>query len=227
MIVSPKLQKAIFALFVCAFSHDMQAGTLGEESFTAIDSNGFYIAGNIGVQNLFDNESHTLYPEHHQLGALGVVGGGFLGYSYSLGQQTGVSLEFFADATGVNTSISHNPTTYQMNQRYDLGLRLLPEYHLNEHTTAHVMLGYVNGHFNISDNGVYGTVSNAFNASGFQTGLGLTVAHTEHLMTRIDMLYNLYASNSSTGLWLVPPARQTYNNQFNGLIAQLAFVYKC
>jgi hypothetical protein len=212
-------------LILCASS--LQAGTIGGyDDVMPSNTNGLYIAGNLGLQNLFDNESHTLYPEQHQLSALGIIGGGFIGYDYSLGRNTAVAFEFFSDATGTNTSISHPPSTYSMNQRYDIGLRLLPEYSMSDSTVAHVFLGYVNGNFSIVDNGVYGTISTIFNSSGLQTGIGFTTAVTEHIMTRVDMIYNLYLSDSNKGVFLVPPARQTYNNQFNALIGQFALLYK-
>ncbi len=225
MTFTKPLQHAIFGLLIITSPH-LQAGTVGDYDAMPTNTNGLYLAGNVGIENLFDSESHTLYPEHHQLGALGVIGGGFIGYDYSLGRQTTIALELFADATGVNTSISHSPKTYAMNQRYDIGVRILPEYSINDSTVVHIMLGYINGNFSISDNGVYGTVSNSFNSSGFQTGLGFTTSFTEHFMTRLDMIYNLYAGNSTTGLWVTPPARQTYKNQFNSLVGQLALIYK-
>lgn len=203
-----------------------QAGTLGDDNLSPIYDNGFYIAGNIGLENLFDNESHTLYPEKHELGSLGILGGGFIGYDYAFGAQTTLALEFFADAIGAQTSIGHTPSRYTMNQQYDIGLRLLPKYRFNEDATAHLILGYVNGHFSIADNGVYGIMSSNFNNSGFQTGFGLTTTLTTHLMTRLDMIYNLYASNTSVGNYITPPARQTYQNQFNTLVGQFSAVIK-
>lgn len=203
-----------------------QAGTVGDDTLSSLYDNGFYIAGNLGLENLLDNESHTLYPEKHELGALGILGGGFIGYDYAFGAQATLALEFFADAIGAQTSIGHTPSRYTMNEQYDLGFRLLPKYRFNEDATAHLILGYVNGHFSIADNGVYGVVASNFNSSGFQTGFGFTTTLTTHLMTRLDMLYNLYASNSSAGSYITPPARQTYQNQFNTLIGQLSLVFK-
>lgn len=113
------------------------AGTMGPDD-TRMIRKGFYVAGDIGVAGLVDKESHNVVPETHQLGALGIIGGGYLGYEYGISDYSGLALEFFADATG------------------------------------HIILGYTNGKFTVSDNGVYGYINTGYNKSGFQTGLGFT-----------------------------------------------------
>jgi opacity protein-like surface antigen len=217
------IQHISIGLFV---SFGAYAGTMGASEDSSMIQNGFYIAGNVGLGNLFNHESHSFNSETHQLGASGILGGGFIGYDYWLTQRASIGLEFFADATALNTSVSHPPNTYAMNQSYDLGVRILPELMLSDALNAHVFLGYVNGNFIISDNGVYGTVSDNFNVNGFQTGAGLTTALTQNLLVRLDGLYNIYATETTPGHALVPGIQQKYSNAFNVLIAELSVLYK-
>lgn len=201
------------------------AGTMGNEDARIIQ-NGFYVAGEIGVANLGDKESHSLPSETHQLGAFGVIGGGYLGYEYAINDHCGLGLEFFADATGLNAAITHDPSTYQLNQSYDIGVRFVPEYAFTPATAGHIILGYTNGKFNISDNGVYGYIDTSYNTSGFQTGLGYTTRLHNNISLRLDLIYDIYASETSSGTGLIAGTTQLYTNTFSTLAGELSLIYK-
>jgi hypothetical protein len=200
------------------------AGEMGNVDTNWIQ-NGFYVAGEVGVAGLVDKESHSSSPETHQLGALGIIGGGYAGYEYGF-KRYGLALEFFADATGLNTAITHEPYTYHHHQSYDLGVRVLPEYAFTPTLTGHIVLGYTNGKFNISDNGVYGYINTGYNKSGFQTGLGFTSVLQNNISLRLDAIYDIYASQSSMGLCLTPGTIQLYKNTFSTLSGELSLIYK-
>ncbi|MGC1182654.1 hypothetical protein [Legionella sp.] len=187
--------------------------------------NGFYVASEIGVAGLVDKESHSSFPETHQLGALGIIGGGYAGYEYGF-KQYGLALEFFADATGLNAAITHEPYTYHHHQSYDLGVRVLPQYIFTPNTSGHIVLGYTNGKFNIFDNGVYGYINTGYNKSGFQTGLGFTNRLQNNVLFRLDAIYDMYASQSSRGLGLTSGTIQLYKNTFSTLTGKLSLIYK-
>jgi opacity protein-like surface antigen len=216
------LQATTILLFTSSIA---LAGTMGNE-YPDIIHDGFYVAGAIGTAGLVDKESHDSSPETHQLGALGIIGGGYLGYDYGIGNSWILALEFFADATGLNSAITHEPFTYHQNQSYDLGVRVLPKYAFTPTTTGHVILGYTNGRFAISDNGVYGYINTNYNKSGFQTGLGFTTALNDSFSFRLDAIYDIYASQTDTGLGLTAGTLQLYTNRFSTLAGELSLIYK-
>lgn len=200
------------------------SGTMGESTDTI--RNGFYVAGEIGTAGFVDKESHYSSPETHQLGAIGIIGGGYVGYEYGLSNTLGLALEFFADATGLNAAITHEPFTYHHSQSYDLGVRVLPKYAFTPMTSGHVILGYTNGKFNISDNGVYGLIKTGYNKSGFQTGLGFTTVVNDSFSMRVDAIYDIYGSQKNTGLGLTAGTLQVYKNTFSTLAGELSLIYK-
>lgn len=204
-------------------SNMVSAGNMGE--YASALRNYFYIAGDIGVASMYNKESHSIDPETHQLGAAGIIGGGYAGYEFNL-DRYGLGLEFFADATGLNAAITHDPCTYQRNQSYLLGFRILPKFAFTGITSGHVLLGYTNGQFNISDNGVYGYINTHYNKSGFQTGLGITTDLYTNLSVRLDAIYNLYGSETSIGSGLTAGSVQLYTNTFNTLAGELSVIYK-
>jgi outer membrane immunogenic protein len=203
------------------------AGSMGEIESSLITQPGFYIAGDIGASNLINNESHTVNAETHQLGAVGLVGGGFIGYDFRVLENVMLGLEAFADANALNMDIQHFNNSYKMNSTYNLGVRVLPSYVFTPFTLGHVILGYTNDHFNIRDNGVYGYINSSFNQSGFQGGLGFTTTARKNVFVRLDGIYSIYASKSSTGLGLTTATPyQYYNNQFSTLMGELSLIYK-
>lgn len=191
---------------------------------------GIYLGADIGVSNLLDKETHLIDPETHHLGSLGIVGGGFIGYDYSIAEQIKLGIEGFINANGLNASIHHydTGTNYSVNARYNGGIRLLPGYEFNPGTIGHLILGYSNARFNVQDNGTYGYINNTFNQSGFQSGLGWKTNLFQRLAVRLDALYTTYANKSSTGIGLTGASSpyQYYINDFSTLEANLSLIYK-
>jgi opacity protein-like surface antigen len=194
-------------------------------SNTAFAANGFYIGASAGAADFMNKESHSVAPESHQLGSIGAVGGLFGGYDVDLNNWARLGIEGFVEATSLSTSISHAANTYQMNEDYNFGIRLLPEYVFSQATVGHIILGYVNGRFRIQDNGVYGIINTTYHQSGMQTGLGISTALQNNFFIRLDALYDAYASTTNTGTGLTTPT-QSYTNRFSQLAGELGILYK-
>lgn len=220
------MKKLVISVLSLCFIHSSlsTAGEMGPIDTNWIQ-NGFYVAGQIGLGGLTDKEVHLSSPETHQLGALGITGGGYAGLEYGF-YRLGLALELFATAKGLNTAITHEPYTYHQHQSYALGVRLLPEYAVTSATSGHIILGYTNGSFNISDNGVYGFVNAHYHKSGFQSGLGFTSVLQNNISLRLDAIYDIYASQSTIGLGVTPGTLQLYKNTFGALAGELSLIYK-
>lgn len=221
-----KLKKITIALF-CASAGAAFAGAMGDAG-TVNPYDGLYLGANVGVSNILDNASWLINPEEHDLGSLGIVGGGFIGYDYSVTDRAKIGVEGFANAAGLNASIRHyfTGTSYSVNSRYNAGIRILPGYQFTPDTVWHLILGYSNAQFNIKDD-QYGLLNKSYNKSGFQSGLGLTSALAGGLSIRLDAMYTTYASQSSTGSSNVSSSQfQYYTNDFSTLEGDLSLIYK-
>ena len=213
------------ALIACV--NTVFAGSMGPDDIS-MPYDGFYLGGTVGASNLLDNASWLINPEDHDLGSIGVIGGGFIGYDYSLNDRVKIGTEGFANATGLNTSIQHyfTETAYSVNSRYNAGLRILPGYQLTPDTVWHLILGYSNAQFEIKDT-AYGYLDKTYHKSGFQSGLGLASSILGGLSLRLDAMYTTYAGQSSTGISNVSgSAFQYYTNDFSTLEGDLSLVYK-
>lgn len=204
-------------IFLLGMSNHVFAGN--------IIQNGLYFGGDIGTANSMTKESHSVNPESHQLGSIGEVAGLYLGYDYQLANCLGVALEGFADVTNNNTYLKHSANKYNMDQKYQYGLRLLPKYALTHCTALHVIIGYTNAKFHIHDNGVYGYIGKHYHQNGFQTGIGFTTAAMCNFYLRLDALYNTYPSKTNRGVGLTTPT-QHYTNRFSQLAGEIAVIYK-
>lgn len=212
-------------LFFCA--NAAFSGSMGATDMST-PYDGLYVGANIGVSNLLDNASWLINPEDHDLGSVGIVGGGFIGYDYSVTDGIKIGIEGFGNAVGLNTSIQHyfTGTSYSVDSRYNAGIRILPGYQFTPDTVWHVILGYSNAQFEIKDN-LYGYLNKTYNKSGFQSGLGLTSTIMGGLSVRLDAMYTKYAGQSSTGLSNVSSSPfQYYTNDFSTLEGDLSLVYK-
>src|SRR5580700_11683940 len=134
--MTQKILSNIFKTIMCM---------LGATNIVLAAENSLYIGGAIGAANLMNKESHAIQPESHQLGSIGVIGGGFVGYDFGISNMIRFALEFFADGTDLNTDLQHSSKTYQMKQSYNLGFRVLPEYIITPFTAIHLIFGYANG----------------------------------------------------------------------------------
>jgi opacity protein-like surface antigen len=192
---------------------------------------GFYLGANIGAASLIDKES-TDNPatDLHYLSALGVVGGGILGYDFSPREKLKFGVEAFINATDLNIADDQNyspASSYTVKMYYNFGFRLLPGYEFTPGTIWHLILGYSNAEFNINDNGNYGIIDSDFNKSGFQFGLGMTTALFKNLLLRTDVLYTDYSSQTSNGITTaIPATTQIYHNNLATLEGNLLLIYK-
>ena len=203
------------------------SGTMGTD-MTPYDA--FYVGGDIGVSNLMDPTSTTDPLAAHHMSATGIIGGGLVGYDYSMTEQLTLGVEGFGNANGIHmSSLQLYPpqASYRVGAKYNAGLRVLPGYKFNSGAVAHVLLGYTNAGFTITDNGDYGYIDQHFNKNGFQCGLGMKVPITNNLSIRADALYSIYANASNIGLSnLAPYGPQTYYNNLSTLEGDLTILYK-
>lgn len=216
-----------FTIFFMIETQVSFAGVMGEtEMFSPYD--GFYLGANIGVSNLLDKLSYVNGLESAQLGSVGFVGGGFLGYDYSVSDRVKLGMEFFGQGNALNTSVQYyDPsTTYQLSSRYSLGFRVLPGYEFLPGAIGHVILGYSNTQFRMQDNGAYGFLNESVHKSGFQSGLGFLVAATPSFLVRLDAMYTNFASQSNKGYTAVPQQYQYYTNDFSLFDGALSLIYK-
>ncbi len=212
----------LFSSYVFASSADTQ--------LSATRYNNFYIGADVGIASLVDNESTNTPQDSHRLSATGAVGGGFIGYDFTLREQLKLGLEGFINATDLNLSDNQNyaPTSsYKVSMSYSAGFRLIPGYELTPDTIGELILGYAYGKFNVSDNGNYGIINTHFSKSGFQYGLGLKTFIYKNFSVRADVLYTTYSSQTSDGVTTSTPAStQVYKNNLSTLEGNLALIYK-
>jgi hypothetical protein len=202
------------------------AGSMGSMYDLDNHPHAFYLAGSLGVVNLQDKLSITYNPESHQLSSSGILGGAYLGYDYAYTSQYHFAIEGFFDGLGVNSGLGHPDTSLKINQRYFVGVRLLPQYLFSSGMMAHWIFGYANGHFNLYDNGVYGYTNLGFNRNAFQTGFGFSTPINTNFHLRLDTYYNIYVGESNSALSTNPPNIQTYTNSFSNLIGEFSLVYR-
>lgn len=191
----------------------------------------FYLGANIGAASLIDKENtNNPIRDRHDLSAFGAVGGGLLGFDFTLWCQVKLGIEGFANATSLNISDNQDyapVTSYTVNMGNNLGLRLLPGYEFTPGTLGHVILGYSSAKFEINDNGNYGIVNSQFRQNGFQFGLGLIAVLLNDVSVRTDVLYTTYGSQTSNGVTTTTPATpQNYHNSLSTLEGNLALIYK-
>ncbi len=207
------------------------AGVMGSLDDAPGDYDGIYAGANLGLSNLVVKEQHVVNPESHQLGSLGAVGGGYVGYDYTIYDRFNIGIEGYGNANGLNVAINHDiapNTTYSVSSRYNAGVRILPGYQFSPGIQGHVILGYANGQFRVKDSGNYGYINSSFHKSGFQSGLGWTTYVIQGILVRLDVMYTTYGSTTSTGTGLPSSGfpTQTYYNSFSTLEGDLSLVYK-
>lgn len=205
------------------------SGTMGPTN-SEKPYDGFYIGADLGVSDFMLRNHTTATPDTHTLGSLGVVGGGLIGYDYSLRTSIKLGLEGFMNATGLNVAANQNYNgnpSFRGHLKYNVGFRLLPGYEISPGTISYALIGYSNGRFNIRDNGDYGFISDSFNRSGIQGGLGLKTILYKNLSIRGDLLYSYYDSQTNYGLTNTSPQLvQTYQSRLSTFEGDLTLVYK-
>lgn len=216
--------KSLFSIFCAFFPSFLLAGAMGNLG-EIISQRSLYVGGTIGAGDFINKEMHTVSPETHQLGTINFMGGAFVGYDYPWASWFHTALEAFGDGTGFNLTISHPPYAYTMQQRYDVGVRVLPAYYFNPQFSTHALLGYVSGGFKIHDNGTYGFINQYYNQSGFQTGLGFTNNLSSNFLVRLDGIYNIFGRQNSIGR-TSSGQYQTYSNSFSSFIGAASLIYQ-
>lgn len=221
-----------FPMFIASVlsSASVFAGVMGGVDGTySPPYDGFYVGADVGLSNLLDKESHVNFSETQRLGGLGIIGGGFVGYDYSITDRVKLGLEGFGTANGLNTSTQHfnTDTSYNVSSQYSAGFRVLPGYELIPGAIGHIILGYSTTQFRIKDNGNYGFINYSTNKNGFQSGLGFLISLTQSVLIRFDGSYTTFASESKRGTSKVTPmAYQYYTNDFSTFAGDLSLVYK-
>lgn len=199
----------------------------------------FYLGGDIGISNLVNKQStvDTVVDTHH-MGATGLVGGGLVGYDFSVRERFKLGLEWFMNATALNASnYQYYPNEngvspdYNTHMKYNVGFRGLPGYAFTPNTVGYLVFGYSYGKFNIQDNGDYGFVSTNINESGFQCGAGIKTPLWNNVYIRTDVLYTTYAPSRVSGVSVNEQGNPgtsslIYMNSFSTLEADVTFMYK-
>ncbi len=216
-------RQTIRTAILCFITPVLCAGTLGDSGYN--DTNGVYLGAAIGVADLIDSQSSP--PTTHQFSATGISGGGLVGYDSSWYGLVRLGLEGFINANGLKVSASTPNNAYTVTQSYATGVRLLPGYELTSGIVGHVLLGYVNAKFSIQDNGDYGYINQSVNQSGFQSGLGMTVALSTQISLRTDLSYTTYGTLASIGGSNNPSViYQSYSNRLSNIEGDLTLVYQ-
>lgn len=208
------------ALSTCAF-----ASSAPSECHHNNPVNGFYVGAGIGTTSFVDQLKTP--NERHQLGNMGFAGQLLLGYEFTFANHFGFGLEAFGTGTTAQASVNHytNSSVLRSNYNYNYGVRVLPGYQFGGDTIAFLTVGYVRGNFKLTDNGVYGTVSNNYNTNGYQLGLGMARSLSEHFGIRVDFIYNGYSSDSFNGVSTTGTAVR-YKNQNNSRDGFISLIYK-
>ncbi len=206
------------------------AGVMGGDGLSGFNPyDGFYIGADIGVSNLLDKESTLILPAQYRLGQVGLVGGGFIGYDFSLSDRIKFGVEGFGNANNLNLSAQQYSlnSEFTVSTKYNAGIRVLPGIEFNPGSVFHVVVGYSNTTFDIKDNGAFGYMDTSVNKNGFQTGIGLTSPIIQNLVLRFDGLYTTYMSQSNRGVTISNPNQyQYYTNDFSTLEGDLSLLYK-
>jgi hypothetical protein len=219
--------KRLLLFFFCySLLPSLYAGSMGYVNDYPLD-NHIYLGGNLGIAGLLDKDSQVYTPAAHHQSAVGVLGGGFLGFEYAWNEQFRLSIECFGNATGLSATATQNYVTraqYTAAMSYNVGARLLPGMMLTQNTQGYVTLGYASGHFSADDNGNYGYVNDSFSLNGIQSGIGMKTIIYQALSLRLDALYTYYGSHHSYGYTAVGRP-QVYENTLATLETNLALVY--
>ncbi|PJD93055.1 MAG: hypothetical protein CK424_03380 [Legionella sp.] len=225
MVFSSKKISAITVLLIANASF---AGVMGEAEFDTYT--GYYVGLDVGVSNLINSESTENPLQSHQLSATGIIGGGLVGYDFSLYNRFKIGFEGFMNANGLHIatrSFTPPSNSFTTSSQYNAGLRVLPGFEFSQDTVGHILLGYSNAKFTIQDSGNYGYIDQELNKNGFQCGLGMKTTITKQISIRIDALYTTYGHISSIGGSNTPGfTYQTYHNNFSTVEGDLTLIYK-
>jgi opacity protein-like surface antigen len=222
-----KVQHGMFACGIlfssCIFANAINLPTYSYD--------GFYLGANISAASLLDNEkTDNPIQDLHDQSALGVIGGGLLGYDFTINNRLKWGTEAFFNGANITFSDNQNyapVSSYTVKMDYNVGIRFFPGYEFIPGTVGHLIVGYSYAKFKIKDDGDYGIVDAQFNKSGVQYGLGMTTSFTRNVLIRLDILYTDYFSETSDGITTTTPiTTQLYHNDLATLEGNLALIYK-
>ena len=192
---------------------------------SSLHANHFYLGGGLGLSTVQTCESTSIPSEQHDLGGFGFTGGGFGGYLFCVPcSKLDCGLELFINGNTTRNVVKHlfNDARLHVSSRYNWGVRALPGYQFNQFIEGHFIVGYVRGHFSAKDGGVYGTLSETFNANGFQLGLGSTIYCVPCFSIRLDGIYSRYQSRDLDGISTTPSIANSYSfrpQSFDGTVS--------
>jgi opacity protein-like surface antigen len=201
-------------------------------SVRAPNYNNFYVGADIGFSHLNDNiffiPTTNLLIKKAPVSGNGLMGGGLVGYDYTLCDKYKLGMEGFINLSNSNAHVEHyyDGSTYKIKSFYNAGVRVLPGYEFTPGTVGHIILGYANSKVNINDSGVFGVINQSANINGFQSGLGIKTSLSKNISIRWDGLYTNYDSMHGVGLPNVEQPDTSYNNSYKTLEADLTLVYK-
>jgi opacity protein-like surface antigen len=190
---------------------------------------GLYVGLDVGIANTH-NVAATNFPSSSlDLASTGIVGGGLIGYDFSVLERFKIGVEFLVNATGINASSRRyfDNISFTTQERYYLAPRVLPGFLFYDKVVGHLILGYTNANITIKDNGTYGFLNKSSSLSGFQAGLGMKVDLIQNFTLRADAVYSIYQTLSANGATNnVLYSYQKYTNNLSTLEGNLILIYK-
>lgn len=228
------MKNFIRVLSLCCYLPIVSAGSMGNDGSNYSIYDGFYIGADIGGAGLINhiNVTHpyTLTPP----GNIGLVGGGLVGYDYTVYDRFKLGLEAFLNANGMQAEVSNYPDyryrpyfgTYHMHAKYNMGFRALPAFELTPGTQGHVIFGYSSARMTMKDNGTLGYLNVGSNFNGFQTGVGLSTLVAPNLSVRLDALYTGYNEQTFKGHDLSYTIVNYYRMSYTAMEGDLTVSYK-
>lgn len=188
---------------------------------------GFYAGLGIGAEGFFDRQNASVpafgISESSNLGNIGFIGGGLLGYNFAFPDRFNFGMEIFLNGTTAKASVNDTFSSASTKTRYNYGFRILPGYKWNCDTVSYVILGVAGGAFNTSfSDGFTGrSGSNNFNRTGWQVGLGsATNIWCNKLFLRGDIIYTGYGSRNTGNSFV------SASNKLSTLDGMVSLVYK-
>jgi hypothetical protein len=216
----------------------MAGGMTAEPVQPVSNYDGFYIGADVGGGALLASNSWTetvpgvvTQTNSGRRGYAGIVGGGLLGYDFTLYDHFKLGLEGFitADQLPITSYVSSSSVAYSYTSnnklRYNWGVRAIPGYEFSEGTVAHIILGYSKGYFSYSNTSTYASLSGNYNRNGFQFGMGITTPLFSHVSFGVDAIGTWYGSNTITGTG-TSSSTNTWTNKLGTLEGLASLRYK-
>jgi len=137
-------------------------------------ADGFYAGAGLGGSYFRDNGVGT-----SNFGGIGEVYGG---YAWNFANKINLGLEPFANFASTDNN-------------YNYGFRVVPGYQITPDTSAHLLAGFVRGHFN---NGNDVSANEKYFSNGYQAGVGAETNLMKNVALRGDVTFNDYLQDLTT-----------------------------